>query len=66
MKLYDAMLKQDRERPVTENVTKKRVPKSLVTQIREMAKRGRPRKPDALSPVERQRRSRARRKAAHG
>ena len=51
--------------PVTETVTKKRVTESLVTKIREMAKRGRPRKPNALSASERQRLHRARKKAAH-
>lgn len=46
-------------------VTKKPVTKSIVTEIREMAKRqvGRPRKPNALSPSERQRLRRARLKA---
>ena len=46
--------------PVTETVTKKPVTKSLVTKIRELAKRGRPRKPNAMSAAERQRKRRER------
>ncbi len=42
---------------------KRRVTKSLVTEIREMAKRGRPKKPNALSASEKQRAYRERKKA---
>ena len=61
MKLYDAMLKQD-----SRTVTKKpRVTKSLVTEIREMAKLGRPRKPNKLTASQKQKAYRDRKRTAH-
>lgn len=56
-----------KEPGVTEKpLPKRRVTKSLVTEIREMAKRGRPRNPNKLTAGQKQKAYRDRKKAAHG